>query len=727
MRAPWIVALLLAPALASAQPAEAPDPSLPKEAPARSARPPARPPVRVHVPPPPVAKKVPAPVKLHGRELPDDYAWLKDKKDPQVLAYLEAENVYTAAMMAPTKALQERLYAEMLGRIQEDDVDVPVKNGAYFYAWKTEKGKPHKMWQRWKVGADGNPAGDPEVILDVNALAEGHVATRLGVSSVSDDGRRLLYTVDQTGGLDYALFVKDLASGQILDGPVAEVSGASWTTDGKHIVYTTMDAAKRSATLWSRTVGQKGAAKRLYDEKDARFELGVERSKDRAWVIITAGSHTTTEVWTIPAGKPEQAPRSISGRRDGVEISADIRGDTIFFQSNETGRTWAIFTAPVADPKRAAWKELVPARPDVNLDGFDLTRSDLVLFERAGGLRRIRFLGKGRDRLVSFAEPTYFAAAGPNPELDAPAYRITYTSPVTPTRTIDIDLASRAQTVRKEDPVPGYDPSRYVAERITVRAADGALVPISLVYKKGLRKNGKNPLLLYGYGAYGISSEPKFQPELVSLLDRGMVYAIAHVRGGGDLGKPWHDAGRMMNKKNTFTDFIAAAEGLIAQKYTSPKHLAIYGASAGGLLIGAVLNMRPDLFRVALPRVPFVDAINSMLDESLPLTITEFEEWGNPKKKDEFDYMASYSPYDNVKRQKYPAILIRTGLNDNQVLFHEPAKFTARLRASKTDRNPLLLVVNMGAGHGGASGRYDRLRDVAHDWAFMLTQLGIRK
>jgi oligopeptidase B len=733
-----LVALLLAPSAAGAQPAEKPDPAHAQaEAPdptlrAAVPRPPTKPRMRRPArPQPPVARKVTVKVPLVSGELVDDYAWLKDKKNPDVLAYLAAENAYTDAVMAPTKALQDRLYAEMLSRVQEDDTEVPFQDGAFFYAWKSEKGKPHKSYVRWKAGPDGAAVGDPQVLLDLNVLAKGHAVARPGAIEISDDGRLMAYTLDTTGGLDFVLSVVDLATGKVIDGPIREVASVAWAADGKTLLYTTMDSAKRSHKVWRHRLGDKARDRLVMEEKDARFNIGVERSKDNAWLLIGSGSMTTSEFWTVPARNPEASPRSVAGRTAGVEYDVVPRGDTFFIRANSTGRTWAVFTAPAApaaDLRPPQWTPLIETRSDVNIDKIDVTRDYLVVFERVNGKPRVRFLDKkGVAREVSFPEASYAVRAGDNAELGASAYRISYTSLVTPTQTIDVDLATLKQTVKKEQPVPGYDRTKYVTERIVAIAKDGVEVPVSLVYKKGIKRNGKNPLLLYGYGSYGITTDPSFFAPLVSLLDRGVVYAVAHIRGSGDLGKPWHDAGRMLNKRNTFTDFIAVAETLIAKRYTSRQKLAIEGRSAGGLLVGAAVTMRPDLFKVALPGVAFVDVINSMLDESLPLTIGEFEEWGNPKKKEELAYMLTYSPYDNVKRRAYPAMLLRSGLNDNQVLFHEPTKFVAKLRAMKTDKNPLLLVMNMGAGHGGSSGRYDALRERAHDWAFLLTQLGITR
>jgi oligopeptidase B len=679
-------------------------------------------------PKPPVAKKVPHAYTVAGHDLVDDYAWLKDPSDPDRLAYLKAENDYAQAMLAPSSKLAEKLYKEMLGRLQETDADVPVRLGSYLYVWKTVQGKPYGTWSRHAKDAAADATD--QVVLDLNQVGKdnGWDVVRLGTTEVSDDGTLLAYTIDSTGGLDWALYVEDISTGKIVDGPIEHVTSVAWGADQRLLYVTDRNSAKRSDTLWCHTVGAKRDGRVLLQEKDEHFDLDVERSKDRKWIVVGSGSHTTSEQWLIPAAKSDSKPASVAGRTHDVEYYVEPRGDALFVRSNHAGATFGVYRTPIATPDRAHWKEVVPVRADVNVDMIDLARDQLIVVERDHGKVQLRFLDDaGAARTVAFPDAAYALSPKDDDELDEPFYRIEYESLVTPPRTIDIDVATLAQTVRKEQPVPGYAASKYVTERVAAKADDGTDVPITLVYKKGLRKNGKAPLLLEGYGSYGIPSDPSFKAERLSLLDRGFVYAIAHVRGGGDLGRPWHDAGKMMHKKTTFTDFIAAADFLVAQKYTSHDRLAIQGASAGGLLIGAVITMRPDLCKVALPRVPFVDVVNTMLDTSLPLTVSEFEEWGNPQDKDEGDYMLSYSPYDNVKAVAYPSIYVRTGLNDSQVLVHEPAKFVAKLRATTTGKAPIVMVVNMGAGHAGASNRYDRLREAATDWAWMLWQLGIRK
>ncbi|HTJ45637.1 MAG TPA: S9 family peptidase [Kofleriaceae bacterium] len=676
---------------------------------------------------PPVAKKIAHTYQVAGHDLSDDYAWLKDKDDPDRLAYLKAENDYAQQMLAPSAALAKTLYKEMLGRVQETDEQVPVRIGSYIYVWRTQEGKPYGIWSRHP--AAGGSSAD-EVVLDLNQVGADNKwdVVRLGAHEVSDDGRFLAYTIDSTGGLDYALYVEDLGAGLIVDGPIEHVTSVAWAADGTHLFYTTdRNSAKRTDTLWCHTVGAKKDGRTVLKEPDEHFDLEVARSKDKQWIVVGSGSHTTSEQWLIPAAKPAQAAASVAGRTHDVEYYVVPRGDALFVHSNHAGPTFGVYRAPIATPDRAHWKEVVPVRADVNIDRIDIAKDQLVLVERDKGKLQMRLLDDAlASRTVAFPDAAYVLAPDDNEELDEPFYRVRYESLVTPPRTIDVDLATLAQTVRKEQPVKGYDPKKYVMERVSAPAADGTPVPITLVYKKGVKKNGSAPLLLYGYGSYGFPMDPYFDSNRISLLDRGVIYAIAHIRGGGDLGRPWHDAGKMMKKKNTFTDFIAAADWLVAQKYTSRAKLAIEGRSAGGLLIGAVLTMRPDLCKVAMPGVPFVDVVNTMLDESLPLTVSEFEEWGNPKVAAEAEYMLSYSPYDNVKAVAYPAIYVRTGLNDSQVLVHEPAKFVAKLRAMSTGKAPIVMVVNMGAGHAGASNRYDRMHEVSTDWAWMLTQLGIK-
>ncbi|HEY0380056.1 MAG TPA: S9 family peptidase [Pyrinomonadaceae bacterium] len=676
---------------------------------------------------PPKAERIMRGVSAHGESWIDSYFWLREKEDPRVLAYLRAENAYADAVMKPTEALQRALYREMLTRIKETDEDAAYRQGDYLYYTRSVKGRQYKIYARKR----GTPSAPEQLLLDLNQMARGHTYMAVDTFDVSLDGNYLAYSVDTTGYREYTLYVKDLRGGSV--SKVAErVSSAAWANDDRTLFYVVDDpVSKRPSKLYRHTRGAR-VGLLLYEEPDEMFELSVERTRSRGYVLLTSASHTTSEVRYVAADRPSEPFRLMEPREAGREYYADHRGDSFYVRTNEGGsRNFKLMTAPVASPSRRNWKEILPHRKDVFVEDVDLFAGHLVVSELDRGQPKLRItdLKRGETHYLEFPEPAYSAAVDVNEEFDTRVLRFNYESFITPGSIYDYDMATRERRLVKQEPVlGGYDPAQYESERIYARASDGARVPISLVYRKGLKRDGSRPLLLTGYGAYGYPWPIEFDSALLSLLDRGVVYAHAHVRGGGELGKEWHDQGRMMNKRNTFTDFIASAEHLIAEKYTAKDRLAITGLSAGGLLIGAVVNMRPDLFRVVVAKVPFVDVINTMLDASLPLTAGEWEEWGNPvKSKEEFLYMKSYSPYDNIEAQAYPAMLVTTSLNDSQVLYHEPAKYVAKLRATKTDTNPLLLKTNMGAGHGGAAGRYDYLKETAFDYAFILTQLGITK
>ncbi len=674
-------------------------------------------------PQPPVARKVPKDVTVHGDKRIDDYFWLRDKGTPEVESYLRAETAYADAVMQPTAALQQKLYEEMLSRIQETDTQVPFRRDGFYYYSRTEKGKQYPIVCR-KAGSLQAPE---QVILDVNALAAGKKFLGLGGWLPSDDGSLLAYSTDETGFRQYDLHVKDLRTGAAGPEKIARVDGFAWARDGKTLFYVTEEPqTKRANQFWRHALG---AAKDdlVYEEKDEMFDLGVERSRSRDFIFVTSASHTASEVRFFGASDPYANLVVIQPREKDHEYYVDHRGGLLYIRTNSGGRNFRLVTAPVWAPRKENWKEIVPHRDDVMLTDIDLFRDFLVRWEREGGLPQVAVtsFATGETRRVQFPEADYQVSPEHNAEFDQAALRIKYESLVTPPSVLDVDMSTRERKVLKQEPVPNYDPNLYQLERIWAVASDAVKIPIALVHKKGAARDGKSPLYLYAYGAYGIAYPDTFKSDRFSLVDRGVTLAIAHIRGGGELGKPWHDAGRMMKKKNTFTDFIAAAETLVKQGYTSSDRLAIGGGSAGGLLMGAVLNMRPDLFKVAMVWVPFVDVINTMLDETLPLTVGEFEEWGNPKNPEAYAYMRSYSPYDNIEAKAYPAMLVRSSYNDSQVMYWEPAKWVARLRATKSDRNALLFKVNMDpAGHGGASGRYDRLHDVAYDYAFLLGQLG---
>ena len=678
------------------------------------------------LPAPPVAKKEPKVTEINGQKLVDNYFWLRDKKNPGVKAYLDAENVYTDAVMKPTEPLQKRLYDEMLSRIKETDVEVPYKEGDYFYYARTEAGKQYGIRCRKKGSMDA----PEEILLDVNGLAKGQTFMSLGAYNVSDDGNLLAYSTDNTGYRQFTLAVKDLRSGKLLIDHAERVDSMAWANDNKTIFYTVEDAvSKRPYQLYRHTVGTTGPDTLLYEEKDERFEVGTGKTRSKAYLLLIISSHTTSEARFIPADQPMAEWKIIEPRKQDVEYYPDHNGDFFYIRVNDTGRNFRMVKASVSSPGSKNWQEVVPHRSDVMLDDIDFYKRFYVLFEREKGLPQIRVtdLQTGKSRHIEFPEPAYTVYAGANREYDTTKFRYRYQSFITPPSVFDYDVARASSTLLKEWEIPGgYDRTRYQVERIFATASDGVKIPISVAHLKGAKLDGKGPIYLTGYGSYGAPYDISFDSPIFSMVDRGVVVAVAHIRGGGEMGKAWHDDGRMMHKKNTFTDFIASAEYLLAQGYGSKDRLVIEGRSAGGLLMGAVLNMRPDLFRAALVGVPFVDVMNTMLDESIPLTVTEFEEWGNPKQKPAFDYMIAYSPYDNIVAKAYPNMLVRTSFNDSQVGYWEPAKYVAKMRALRTDHNTLILKTNMDpAGHGGASGRYDRLHETAFDYAYFLTQMGI--
>jgi oligopeptidase B len=656
----------------------------------------------------------------------DNYYWLREKDNPAVLAYLRAEDAYTDRFLTPTKPLQEKIYNEMLARVQEPDDTVPYRDGDWLYFRRTEPGKQYPTYLRKRASTNATE----EIVLDLNAMAKGKAFLDVGVTEVSDDGNLLAFSTDETGFRDNTLYVKDLRTGTLLDEKIPRVDSAAWAADNHTLFYVTEDDAKRAYRVWRHRLGEKQDTL-VYEEKDALYSVEVDRSHSKRFVYVAIGSKTTDEVRYLPADRPEQPLNLLSPREQDHEYSADDGGDLFYIRTNDKGRNFRLVTAPIADPRHENWKEVVPVRDNVSLDDFAVFSHNFVLMERENGLPQITVfdIASGASQRIEWPEASYDVEAGDNAIFDTNVLRITYESLTTPRSVYDYDMVTHERTLLKRQVVKGgYDPDLYQTERIFATATDGAKIPISLVYRKDLKLPSGNPLLLYGYGAYGLPTDVWFSSGRLSLLDRGMIAAIAHVRGGGEFGKRWHDQGRMMNKRNTFTDFIACAETLIARHYTNPSHLAIEGGSAGGLLVGAVLNMRPDLFKAALLEMPFVDAINTMLDESLPLTVGEFEEWGNPKVKADYDYIKSYSPYDNIQPQPYPAMLVTSSLNDSQVMYWEPAKYVAKLRATKTDSHPLLLKMDLQpAGHNGKSGRYDALRDTALEYAFLLTQLGIKQ
>ena len=688
---------------------------------------------------PPVAPKEHTEKQLHGIVLTDDYAWLRDKANPEVTKYLEAENAYAEANTASLDPLRGQLYDEMLSHIKQTDVSVPYRDGDYWYYTRTEEGLQYAIHCRKKGGEAGpREYTAEEVILDGNAMAAGLPFFAIGAIDISDDGRWMAYTIDTTGFRQYTLRIKDLETGETLSGTVERVGSVVWSADNFNLFYTVEDEEqKRQYELYRHMRGTPYAADELViEERDERFNIGAGRTRDGKYIIVESASHITTECHYLSADKPEEAFRVITPRRDEHEYYVDHREGLWYIRTNDKGRNFRLVTAPVEAPEPENWTERIPHRSDVMLEEVDLFNSFFVACERQDGLPRLRsfrFIGAGPLTEgvgeISFPEPAYSAHPHINRVFETTTFRYAYQSLVSPASVYEYDPENGASRLLKEQEVPGgFDRTLYASERVHATAPDGVQVPISLVYRKDQFRKGQtgaNPLYVYGYGSYGYSLPLGFGSNRLSLMDRGVVMAYAHIRGGGDLGTPWHDAGKMLVKRNTFSDFIACVEYLTAAGYGDPGRVAVEGGSAGGLLMGAIVNMRPELFRVVLSHVPFVDVMNTMLDATLPLTVPEYEEWGNPNEEQFFKYMLSYSPYDNLKSNSYPSILVKTSLHDSQVMYWEPAKYVAKLRTLKADLNPLLLVTNMKAGHGGASGRYDYLKEIAFDYAFLLRELGI--
>ncbi|HMB27730.1 MAG TPA: S9 family peptidase [Blastocatellia bacterium] len=682
-------------------------------------------------PKPPTAKKVSKTTQIHGYTVTDDYAWMADKTktDKDVLAYLKAETNYADAMMKTTAGFQEALYKEMLARIKETDENVPYRKGDYFYYTRTEQGKQYPIFCRKK----GDLKAPEDVTLDMNKMAEGKQFFSVGSYNVSEDGNLLAFSTDTTGFRQYNLFVKDLRTGQISDKIAERVTSVAWANDNKTLFYGQEDdVTKRSNKIFRHALGS-GKHDLLFEEKDELYNTGVEKTRSKGYIVVSSTSSTTSEMRYLPADKPDGELKLFLPRKENHEYYIDHLGDNFYIRTNDQGKNFRLVTAPVGDPSPKNWKEIIPHRKEVMLEDVDCYAGHYIVVERENGLPKFHVtdLKSGKSHEIEFQDPVYVAYPGANAEFNTTVFRYNYESFITPGSVYDYDVVTRKRELRKQQPVlGGYNPELYKSERVYATASDGVKVPISIVYKKD-RHDGRpqnRPMLLEGYGSYGISNDVDFSSSRLSLLDRGVIFGIAHIRGGGELGKEWHDQGKMMVKKNTFTDFITAAEHLVNEKYTSKDRLIITGGSAGGLLMGAVTNMRPDLFKAVVTYVPFVDVMNTMLDASLPLTVGEYLEWGNPNEKPAYDYMRSYSPYDNIEKKAYPTMLVRTSLNDSQVMYWEPAKYVARLREMKTDNNLLLFKIKLEpGGHGGASGRYDRLRDMAFDYAFILGQLGVTK
>jgi oligopeptidase B len=670
------------------------------------------------VPEPPLAPRRPT-VVPRGRV--DDWYWLRDRTDPETIAYLKLENAYTTATTEHTAPLRQAVYEEIVGRIEETDESAPVPWGGHWYYHRTVAGLQYLIHCRRTGALDAAE----QVVLDENLLAEGHDYLSVGSMALSPDHRLLAYAVDVDGGEVHRVRVRDLESGEDLPDVIERTYyGLAWASDNRTLLYTRPDEAMRPWQLWRHHLGTPPEADVcVLTEPDDRFFLSVARSKTGRLIVIALGSQVTSEVHLLDAAAPEGEPRVVEPRRQGIEYSVADHGDRLFITTNDGAENFRLMEAPLAAPGRASWREVIGGRDDVKLDGVDVFARHLAVFERSSGLRRIRVmdLPGGSLHEVEQDEPVYGLWPGENPELDTDTLRFELSSPVTPRSTYDYDMRSRDRVLRKRVHVRGHDPSRYRTERLWAAAADGVRVPISVVHRADLPRDGSAPCLLYGYGSYEIPIDPVFSSPLISLLDRGFVSAIAHVRGGGEMGRRWYEDGKLLRKRTTFTDFCSCAEHLVAEGYTAHSRLAARGASAGGLLVGAAVTMRPELFGAVVAEVPFVDVVTTMLDDTLPLTVIEREEWGDPRQDEYYECMLSYSPYDNVRAREYPAMLVTGGLNDPRVGFWEPAKLVARMRALRTDpRPPLLLKMEMGAGHAGPSGRYERWRDEAFVYAFLI-------
>jgi oligopeptidase B len=678
-------------------------------------------------PQPPVAPVVPHRETRYGTTVVDNYYWLREKSNPEVIKYLEAENAYTTAMTRGLKPFEDALYSEMLSHVKQTDLSVPVRRGDYYYYSRTEEGKQYPIQCRKKGSLDAKE----EVLLDLNELGEGRKFVSLGAFVVSDDQNLLAYTLDYLGYRQYTLHVKDLRTGAALPDTHERMDSVAWAADNRTLFLTTEDAVtKRANQAWRHTLGEKSFHP-LYEEKDETFRIGVEKTRDKKYILLGGESTDTTEFRYLKADQPESNFTIFLRREAGHRYELDHRENLFYIRSDKGAKNFQVFTAPEDNPDPRNWKIFIPAEKDVLIEEIDLFRDFAVAVEKSQALNRMRVFDfkTGRWTAISFPEPVYAAFPGGTPEYTSTTYHYNYQSMVTPSSVFDYDTVTHKSTLLKQQEVPGgYDPSQYVSERQWVTARDGVKVPLSIVYKKEFVRDGSRPLLLYAYGSYGFGMPATFSSSRLALLDRGVAFVIAHIRGGNDLGEQWHDDGKLMKKMNTFNDFIDCAEYLIQNKWTSNDRLLIHGGSAGGLLMGAVVNMRPDLFRAVHLAVPFLDVMNDMMDPSLPLTTTDYPEWGNPNNKAAYDYILSYSPYDNLRATAYPPMLLTESLNDSQVAYWEAAKWVAKARTLKTDHNPILLKMKMDpASHGGASGRYDRLKDTAFEYAWLLSQVGIIK
>jgi oligopeptidase B len=685
-------------------------------------------------PTPPLAPRRPHLLNEHGDERVDDWYWLRERDNPEVRAYLEAENAYADEVLAPARGLRDRIFDEIKGRVQETDESAPVPYGPWEYTTRTVEGLQYGIHARRPRGGDPAAAA---VLLDENALATGSDYFSLGGFEISPDHNLLAYSIDRNGSERHALRFRDLRTGVDLPDEVENVYyGLAWADDARTCFYTRPDEAMRPFEVWRHTLGTPASDDVLVErEDDERFNLTVERTRSGRFILIDASSKLTSEVWFVPTDDPTAAPRSIGGREHEHEYMvehhwSEERGDRFLILTNQGGkaRNFELVAAPAVDPARQYWTPIVPHRDDVKLDDVTAFANHLVLTERTNGLERLRVMrvDDGDTHEIAMPDPVYSVGVGANEEFETRTLRFGYTSLVAPYTDYDYDLETRNAAIVKRQPVlGGYDANAYTSERLWATATDGTQVPISVVRRKNTPVDGSAPALLYGYGSYEVSTDPAFRASRLSLLDRGFVYAIAHIRGGGEMGRGWYDAGKLEHKINTFTDFIACAEHLLAHGYAAPGRLAARGGSAGGLLMGAVVNLRPELFAAVVAQVPFVDVVTTMLDPTLPLTITEWEEWGDPREPDTYARMKSYSPYDNVRDVSYPTLLVTTGLNDPRVAYWEPAKWVAKLRVHNRSDRPIILRTELGAGHGGPSGRYDAWRDEAIVLTFVCNALGV--
>ncbi|MCO6511526.1 MAG: S9 family peptidase [Aridibacter famidurans] len=679
---------------------------------------------------PPVPRKEAKVTNVHGRTLTDNYHWMRDRnqeKSPEVIAYLEAENKYTDAVMKPHGKFVDSLYEEMLGRIKQTDLSVPYKYGDFWYFTKTIEGKQYPVYLRSKT-RDGK---SPETLLDQNKMAEGYKFFSIASLRVSDDGNKLAYLIDTTGYRQYVLQVKDLVTGETLPNKMERVTSVNWASDNNTLFITTEDeVSKRSDKFWRHDVAS-NETEMIYEEKDVLFNVYAGRTRDGKYIFLDSNAKTMDEFRYVPADDPKAEPKLLIPREEDHEYSVDHYKGEFYITTNKNAENYRVVKAPIKDPSEKNWKEFISHDPEVMIEGIDFFKGHAVVSELENGLEYLRVIDmeKGGSKRVETPESVYtMGMAGGNAEFDTRTIMFNYASMITPNSTFEYDLNTGKRTLLKQQEVlGGYDSSKYETERVWATARDGVKVPVSIVKKKGVKLDGKAPMLLYAYGSYGYSMTPYFSTARLSLLDRGMIYAIAHIRGGGELGEKWRQDGRMFKKLNTFYDFIDCSKWLIENKYTSADRLVIQGGSAGGMLMGGVVNMSPETFRAAIVQVPFVDVINTMMDDTLPLTTEEWIEWGNPNEKEAFEYMIKYSPYDNVKAQDYPNLLVMISIQDSQVPYWEGAKFAAKVREMQTGDAQVLLKTNMGGGHGGASGRYDQLKETAFIYAYALSQTGISK